>query len=148
MMLLNCRCQCGKHFYDKIIIRRIHNNWRKNFRLRFVSTCSFSIISIRIPFNWKNSLFEYLIAVIYQSILASFVLHHVACFISFALGGYLFLTFNKAYMIDNLKSINKMVKDKKPKLRKAKDRKPRTDRISNQLRSFIRMHADIKQLSE
>lgn len=94
----------------------------------------FSLLNKRIPFDWENTFFGYSCVVIYQSILVAFLLHHVACFTSFALGAYLFLTFNKAYMIDELKSISKTIKDRKLR--------------TNQLCNFIQMHADVKQLSE
>ena len=64
------------------------------------------------------------------------MLTYLACLISFALGAFLFLTSINGYMTDDLKSLNKMAKDKQSE-----------SDIFNQFSIFIRAHANIKQLS-
>lgn len=58
------------------------------------------------------------------------------CFMSLALGAYLFVTSINGYMKNDMKPINKVAKGKKSKLD-----------ISKQLSIIIREHTGIKQLS-
>lgn len=89
----------------------------------------------RFPFEWTNPR-GYFAAVILESILITYPVCYVGCFISLALGAYLFATSINRYITDDLKSINEMTRDKKSK-----------SDIFKQLSASILAHTKVKQLS-
>lgn len=89
----------------------------------------------RLPFDWKNPL-GYLVAVAATSIMASDPLHYMGCFLFLFYGVYMFSISIVKDLKGQLHSINKL----------ARGKKCRAD-MYKKLSKFIRLHADIKQLS-
>lgn len=89
----------------------------------------------RYPFDWSN-LIGYFIAVILQCVVAFYLLHYLASFLSLGLGSYLLTASISEFMKDDLRSINKLAKHKKSKLD-----------IFGPFSKFIRSHIEMKQLS-
>lgn len=77
----------------------------------------------------------YPIGTMLHSLLAFYLLHNVACFLSIPLGAYLVVNSLNGFLKSDLKSINKV----------AKERKSKPD-ILKAFYRLIRSHADIKQL--
>lgn len=89
----------------------------------------------RLPFEWTNPI-GYLLAILIQFIMLFFLNVYLACFLMLAFGYFLFALSIAKDMINELHSINKRTKMKKPKAQ-----------ILKQLNDLISMHADVKGLS-
>lgn len=93
------------------------------------------VIEFRLPFDWKSPT-GYVIAILLQFIIVFYECSYLACFLTLALGIYLFILSFAKDMIDELQTINDRVKMENS-----------IAQIRNQLNEFITMQSDIKELS-
>lgn len=129
--LLNCPFHNCRLFEIKLIkpIKPTATNYLlRSIIFYFVKKYVFQ----RLPFNWKNPI-GYLVAVFLQIIVETYHFRYLACFLTFALGGYLFTTTSSIDVIKDLKSVND-------------DLRSKID-ISTKLTKLINLHSDSKQLS-
>lgn len=117
--LLNCQFLYGRHFLSS-----------KLFVIPVWFCFGFSIE--RLPFNWRDPI-GYSMAVSLQIIIASYPFRYLACFVTFALGGYLFTITMANDVIDVIKSINDDLKSEIDTFKK--------------LSKLFNLHSDAKQLS-
>lgn len=90
----------------------------------------------RLPFNWRHPL-GFLVAVFLQIIAVIFPFRYLSCFITFALGSYLFVSTLTNDVVNYVKSINDDAKKSKSKID-----------IYKKLSELVHLHSDGKQLSE
>lgn len=103
-----------------------------------IATFFLNVKILRLPFDWKTPS-GYLIAVIFQSMLAAYHFFLTSTITTFGIGTYLFLL----SPIEDIKVNFDSTTHRKPNMQ-------RTPRIRNvrKLCEFVEIHADSKQLSD